>query len=284
MLFYLSAMKKGIEQGKGSGKHSVLPWRKARSEATLENRGFPKGEIPLLALIMRGYKHTIEVKQNCRLLRSKGLSINEIKSITGLPKTTIYERVKNLSSENIKNKMKQKMRANALKVNAKRIYSRRIVLKPTKWSKDLIFIVAHFMFDGEILHHRCVYTNRSKKLIGSMKRAMERVFGINPIIKIRPDGVTGIVYHYTDLAKFIDKKSREILKYILKAEKREKRIFLKAFFDDEGCISFKQNIKKIRGFQHSQRILKLIQYLLKEFNIPSRLNNRFTEIVNIWKE
>jgi hypothetical protein len=54
----------------------------------------------------------------------------------------------------------------------------------------------------------------------------------------------------------------------------EKRIFLKSFFDDEGCISYERvrNLRRIRGYQRSNKILGLIKDLLNDFEIESKIN------------
>jgi len=52
-------------------------------------------------------------------------------------------------------------------------------------------------------------------------------------------------------------------------------------FDDEGSIYFqnKTNIKTIRGYQYNDKILYLVQKLLENFQIESKVSTRFNEIV-----
>lgn len=53
-----------------------------------------------------------------------------------------------------------------------------------------------------------------------------------------------------------------------------KSAFLKAFYNDEGCMDFNGKIRRVRGYQHSHHILTLVRKLLAEFNIPSKIDPR----------
>ena len=57
----------------------------------------------------------------------------------------------------------------------------------------------------------------------------------------------------------------------------KKKVFLQAFFDDEGSVHFDK--KLVRGYQYNLEILKLVQKLLKDFNIESRIDEKYKEIV-----
>jgi intein-encoded DNA endonuclease-like protein len=52
-----------------------------------------------------------------------------------------------------------------------------------------------------------------------------------------------------------------------------KREFIRAFFDDEGCMDFrpKNNVRKVRGYQKNMQILRIIKALLADLDITARI-------------
>lgn len=159
------------------------------------------------------------------------------------------------------------------------------MLKPKGWSSDLIYLIAHFMFDGEIGSHSCIYHNRSKALINRVRVVMKKIFNLKSYTYLNKEtGVYRLSHHYVELAIYAQKKSKELLKYIQKANKKEKIIFLKAFFDDEGCPGLWGRKKLIRGYQKNIKILELVQKLLKDFDLNSKVDKKYKEIVISRKE
>ncbi|GAF71162.1 unnamed protein product [marine sediment metagenome] len=130
------------------------------------------------------------------------------------------------------------------------------------------------MFDGHVREDGCTYYNRSKYQIEYLKVLIKRVFGIEPKIHVRKDGVIVMAFHNVEFAAYIKEKIKQISVYLkTKATKEEKRTFLKAFFDDEGNVYYKcKNKRRVRGYQKSDRILKEVAYLLEEFAIKSRID------------
>ena len=223
-------------------------------------------------------------KEKCINLRNKGFTLGEIITITKLPKTTIYYHIKDipLPSEIIERiKRENIQRLNKFsQIRKGKCIPGRIVPKPNGWTNELIFLTAHFMFDGEIRHSRCVYQNRNITLINLVEQFMKDTFNLTPYYKLyRETGVHRISYHYVELADYIKKRAQGLKKYIKTASLPEKKIFLQAFFDDEGCVYKYGNNRKIRGYQHNLEILKLIQKLLKDFDIESRIDEKYQEIV-----
>lgn len=228
---------------------------------------------------MRGHSHPESIKEKCKTLRYKGYSLNELTKLLDLPKTTVQNWVNQIQlSEKAKARIKGKIKIGIIKAHKNRKYYKRIVHKPKNWSTELILIISHFLFDGEILSHGCSYSSRNKAQIKIMSDLIEKTFKIKPKILIKKDNVTRINYYYTDLAEYIKKKSKLLINYIKKAPKEEKRALLRAFFDDEGNVTFNKDVRKVRGFQHSKKILLLIKKLLKAFNIKSNIDKRNTEI------
>ncbi len=231
--------------------------------------------------------------EKCRKLRRKGFTLGEIVKVIDLPKTTVYDHIRDVPlppeiKERIQKEAIKRLRKFSGKFGGMRkgkCIPGRIVPKPNGWSNKLIFLTAHFMFDGEIQTHSCIYHNRSEVLIDRVETSMQKIFNLKPRRRHNKEtGVRRISYHYVELADYVRKRSDELKKYIKTAFLPEKKIFLKAFFDDEGCVGRWGKKRLVRGYQHNLEILKLIQKLLKDFNIESKIDKKYSEIVVSRKE
>ena len=229
--------------------------------------------------------------EKCRTLRRRGFTLGEIVGTTKLPKTTVYDHIRDipLSTELEERIIRENIqRLDKFRPNKKgKCIPGRIVPKPKGWRNELIFLTAHFMFDGEIRHGNCVYQNRNLALINLVKQFMQEVFNLKPYYKFYEEtGVHRISYHYVELANYFKERIEELKKYIKNASLLEKRMFLQAFFDDEGCayIYIRGNNRKIRGYQHNSETLKLIQAILQDFDIKNRIEEKGKEVVISGKE
>ncbi|PIP24217.1 MAG: hypothetical protein COS25_02000 [Candidatus Nealsonbacteria bacterium CG02_land_8_20_14_3_00_37_10] len=228
------------------------------------------------------YKTDSSLIEKCRTLRKKGFTLGDIIKATKLPKTTIFDHIQDIPlsverKREIQEDSIKRITEFSRKRKGKCLFGR-VVPKPEGWTKKLIFLTAHFMFDGEISKGSCIYNNRNKSLIDHVKSLMGKVFNLQPYDWFNKDtGVRRISYHYVELADYIREKARELKIYIKIAALSEKKIFLKAFFDDEGSVHFDK--KLVRGYQHNLEILKLIQDLLKDFDIESKIDEKYKEIV-----
>lgn len=223
--------------------------------------------------------------KKCQKLRKRGFTLGEIVKATNLPKTTIYGYIRGTPlppevKERIILASTKRINEFNIKYRKGKCIPGRVVPKPKKWNDDLIFLVAHFMFDGEINTHGCIYHNRSKSLINNLRLSMERTFNLKPSgLLSQNTGVYRIFYFYVELADYIKRRAEELKTYIERVPSEKKRIFLKAFFDDEGCITWLGHKKIVRGFQKNLGILYLTQKLLKNFNIESKIDEKYQEIV-----
>lgn len=238
------------------------------------------------------YKTDPLLVEKCKILRREGFSLGEIVKIVHLPKTTVYDNIYDVvlsleGQERLKKVQKRITEENTRRINEFNIKYRkgkcipgRIIIKPKGWTNELIFLIAHFMFDGEVQTHSCIYHNRNEALINKVKSSMRKVFKLHPRNRLNAEtGVYRIAYHYVELADYMREKARELKKYVRVASLPEKKIFLRAFFDDEGNVRWRLNQRSIRGFQHNLEILKLIQNLLKDFKIESKIDEKYKEIV-----
>ncbi len=205
--------------------------------------------------------------------------MNSIMAKTRLPKSTVYgyiegvELTQDQKNEILKRKIELLLR-NRTNPRKGICLPGRNINKPLGWNPEIIHVVAHFMFDGHVRQGGCTYYNRSKYQIEHLKVLVKRVFGIEPKIHVRKNGVTVVAFHNVEFAAYIKERINEISAYLkTKATKEEKRAFLKAFFDDEGNVYYKcEDKRRVRGYQKSDKILREIADLLQEFGINARVD------------
>lgn len=215
-------------------------------------------------------------KERCIELRKQDKSISEIMEITGRPKTSVYQHIKDLPLSALR---VQKYRARAARhirkfAIARKGKSNRLFAYFDTWTPGRVLLVAHLMFDGEIMRKRCVYHNRSIALISRVEALMGDLYEYAPArYQDSVTGVRSIGYHNVELSAYLHTKAQELLRVIGTISIDMKREFVRAFFDDEGYIDFlpARNRRRIRGYQKNMRILKLIRQLLDDLGVQSRV-------------
>ena len=225
----------------------------------------------------------------CRSLRESGFSLKEIINATNLPKTTVFGHINDIVlSPEMKRKIHQSQTEKTIARNRARkgkCWKGREIDFPEEWSQDLLFLTAHFIFDGSINYKDCVYQNRSEALILKVGKLMNKVFGLKPYKYFFQDtGVYRIAYYNVELASFFKNKALWLMANINNLSISEKRVFLQAFFDDEGCAHWRKKKRIVRGFQKDLKILELVEQLLKDFNIQSTIDKKYKEIIISKKE
>lgn len=146
------------------------------------------------------------------------------------------------------------------------------------WNGKLVLLVAHLLFDGEISSRGCIYTNRSLVLHNRVQRNMRTVYPFPPKKYESTPGVYKTSYYNVELAIYLQVKATELLATIEDMRMDHQRVFLRAFFDDEGSMYFIGTRRAVRGFQHDEKILNLISRLLKNFNIESSVDTKYSEV------
>lgn len=150
-----------------------------------------------------------------------------------------------------------------------------------EWNADNVSLVSHLLFDGELKRSSCIYNNRSVALTSQVRNCMKRIYDYEPKEWLNGEsGVMRISYHNVSLAAYMQGKAQQLLHEIAILPKELQRSFLCAFFDDEGCIYFRprKNTRLVRGYQYKLHILRLVQHLLKNFSIESKLQIQYNEI------
>lgn len=214
-------------------------------------------------------------KEQCIQLRKQNYTLSEIVQITGRPKTSVFFHIQHISlseekKQTIRTLRRERLLSYALSRKGKSVRS---FLPFDYWDEELVCLVSHLIFDGEI-RKGCIYNNRSYALILRVQQAMRKVYAFNPHHSQNPHtGVHRIGYYNVALAAYLSLKAAELLKDIRHLPKELRRAFLQSFFDDEGCIDFRpeRNHRRVRGYQKNVQILELVSALLSDFGIPSRI-------------
>lgn len=205
--------------------------------------------------------------------------------ITGRSKSSIYTHIKDIPlSAKKQSAIFDVTRKRAIELaNEKKGKSKRPFKSFTSWTPDFVLLVSHLMFDGEILKKKCYYNNRSQALITRLERIMQQIYDFQPKKFVdEMSGVYKIRYYNVALGNYLYNKAVELQESITTFTKEEQREFLRAFFDDEGCMDFrpKRNLRQIRGYQNNRDILKMIQTLLRNFTIDSKLQGTNEIVIN----
>jgi hypothetical protein len=217
----------------------------------------------------------VSFKEHCITLRKEGRSLIEIMHITGRAKASIHFHIQNLPLsaerwEQIRKKSGEHIRKFAIARKGKSIREFKTF---DRWTPNKVLLIAHLIFDGEILKKKCAYNNRSESLISRFETLTKELYSYQAKRHVNAlTGVIRIAHYNVELSAYLHKRAKELLKVIGSMSPSHKREFVRAFFDDEGCITFSASKKRqVRGYQKDNTILFLIQKLLRDFRIESRI-------------
>lgn len=216
-----------------------------------------------------------DFKKRCVELRLRGFTLGEIVRLVKRPKTSVHFHIQNLAlSRSQAEAIKKKSKLNLIVFNQSRKgKSKRGFREFDFWNQRMVGLVAHLLFDGELKYSACVYNNRSRALVERVKDCMTDIYDYKPKELIH-DGVIRISYFNVALANYLKRKATELLRDISGFPLELQRMFLRAFYNDEGCIDFNGNIRRVRGYQYNDAILCLIHRLLGHFGIASTLRKQ----------
>jgi hypothetical protein len=212
--------------------------------------------------------------QQCLELRKQDHTLQEIAAITGKSKSSVYFHIRNLHLSRAKmSSIRSSAQARARELAAQRKgVSARTFITFEKWTEGTVSLVAHLLFDGEIRRSGCTYNNRNSVLITKVAHSMEKIYAYSPNQYLNTStGVLRISYFNVALSIYLQRKADELLHNIVKLPRHLQQEFLKAFFDDEGCMDFRpnRNVRQVRGYQKDISILKIVKKLLENLGIES---------------
>ncbi len=226
-------------------------------------------------------------KQQCIELRKKDYTLPEIVRITGRPKTSVHFHIQDLplSAEKIKRIRAAHVRSAIRLAAARRGKSAQLYKKFSGWNIEIVCLIAHLLFDGELRRAGCIYNNRNISLLDRVEACMKTIYERAPTRYInRSTGVSRISYYNVSLAEYLMEKSKCLLRKISALDTELQREFIRSFFDDEGCMDFRidRGTRRVRGYQKNPDILRTVQDLLTKFEIESKITGN--EIVIRRKE
>lgn len=215
-------------------------------------------------------------KELCVKLRRQDFTLTEIVKITGRPKTSVHFHIQGLPLSQAK--QREISRANAMRARniaaKRRGASARLFKRFADWDRDLVCLVSHLIFDGEIKNSGCVYNNRSVALLNRVENCMRNIYPLEPRRYVdKYTGVMRISYFNVSLGDYMKQKAAQLLQEIHLLPVELRREFLRSFFDDEGCMDYRpdRNHRRVRGYQKKVQMLKIIQALLLDFYIQSQI-------------
>jgi len=225
--------------------------------------------------------------EKCRRLRQRGYSLGDISVRLGVSKSTLFSYVKDIvlrpwQVDKIETRRKEKNKNNPNPRKGKCLPGREIKM-PQAWSDDLVHLVSHLMFDGRIDESGCIYYSKDIYQIRHMRRLFAALFKVYPKVQLRDHGVYGLPFYHVELADYIKKLSNRLAPYLNNgAPLSSKRVFLQAFFDDEGNVYYSGSKRRVRGYQKSRERLEWVRNLLLDFRISGTINKTgiYIEITN----
>lgn len=221
--------------------------------------------------------HLISTKTKVIQLRYQGYSLNEIVRITGISKSTAQGWVRNIRlSDSARNQLIRKEREGKIKGNNSR---RKIIPNfgnnPSKYPVQLVRFMSHAFFDGGIYKDSVNYYSSHKVLLDTFATDGLTLFGFSANEYVSKYNIFRATYYSKNLVDFITKAKVSFFNDVVQMPDLSKIAFLKAFFDDEGTITYipETNKKAVRGFQKDLRVLESVCTVLNDFGINSSIEN-----------
>ncbi len=221
-------------------------------------------------------RHPQELKEEIVKQRLLGTSLKKLAREFDLPKSTVQWWICQLTLSDTAQEVLTE-RARSERIEALR--TRRIPL-PTQtqtlsFSPTLVRFIAHTLFDGSIFQDQIVYYSSHRSLADRFAREGKAIFSLEPHWFLTREKVYRVHFYSKNLVDFLRERSKVLIQQIMRLGSRQRLEFLRAFFDDEGSVSFRPETSQrvIRGYQKDVSVLRLVASLLAQFEIESNLEN-----------
>jgi|GEM_PF-5247118 len=228
-------------------------------------------------------RYSSQTKKGVIERRRQGVSLQGLVTEFNIPKSTIQGWV---SRVRMPPELREKMLLRASK-NRQVALSRRRIKLPNSileqlYSLEFIRFFAHCLFDGSVFRDQVVYYSSHLKLAQQFANDGQKLFGLVPHWYKTKFHIYRVHFYSKNLVDHLNKSKSSFLEGILKQELDCQIVFLKAFFDDEGSVTYRPKTSKrsVRGYQKDVGILRLISLMLGHLGIDSVLENvnRYPEI------
>ncbi|MCR4306995.1 MAG: LAGLIDADG family homing endonuclease [Candidatus Berkelbacteria bacterium] len=135
--------------------------------------------------------------------------------------------------------------------------------------------LAHCLFDGSIRHDQAIYYSSHLALARKFAKNGQKLFGLEPRWGKNKDGVWRVHFFSRNLAEFLLSRKEVLLNNIGQMERTHQVEFLKAFFNDEGSVTYRAETgkKAVRGYQKDVGVLGVVATLLQGLGIDSKLES-----------
>lgn len=227
--------------------------------------------------------------QEIKIQRGKGTGYKTIAKNLDLSPGTTYKYSKNiiLPDKAKRNLLNQEKKKQAIFVSN---FAKEKEIKYPKFDENFANLLGHLFFDGSVCYSKgkymLSYTNSSETAITNFVNLLEFCFGLkNPgITKYKGkniDWYEAIMYSkkaYNFLLtlsySFSTTKNIGVPKFIFESNNWVKSSFLRAFWDDEGCIS---NKGVLSGFSNSKKMIRDLVKLHTQLGIDCYMKSAKSE-------
>jgi len=216
----------------------------------------------------------------------KSLSYKEIADRLRISPSTAHKYSKEIKvSENGKKRILNKIIKNQKKFAS--TFSKEKKIKENKnITPEKVRIISHCLFDGSVNStkngvYRVQYTNASKISVNEFISDMKNVFGLEPTEYSKVNGKNIEWYTVSFYSKKLfnrilqslpeystAKENCRLKPWILNLSSKLKSEFLRAFWDDEGCIDING---KIHGKSKSKKVIKQLKEIHASLGIKTSI-------------
>lgn len=180
--------------------------------------------------------------------------------------------------------------------NAWEVSTKKISKQGAKPPLEKIRLISHIMFDGTLHDYGIAYYNNNDFLIKEVESDIKKVYNLESKIKRKnklftlrchSKQVTEDLLKYTPSFSTSEGTDARIPNCVMKGNSLIKKTFLRAFWDDEGCIIFNpdKQIRELIAYTSNKQVMEQLKDLHKdfsiEFNTPRSNELRISRLRNI---
>jgi len=117
----------------------------------------------------------------------------------------------------------------------------------------------------------CSYYNREYGQVLHVKQLLERLLGVTPKVRLRPNGIWVVSYYNVAVAAWLSQKEQGLL-HVVGKRPHWQQLWLQALFDDEGHIHISNHVRRVRASQDDLDVLRRARQFLETMGIESRID------------